>query len=205
MGSRNTNRTAFSEIDWLTIAIYLIMIIAGVVSIYAASYDYDKANIFDFNEFSGKQIRWVALSFVLAFIVLLTDSRVYETYAYLIYVLILLLLIVTIFIAPDIKGSRSWLVIGPMSLQPAEFAKFATALALAKLFNGYNFTLNAKKSNYFLAIGLVLLPMILIVCQHETGSALTFVALAFVLYREGMSGLVLFAALFAIVIFVVTA
>ncbi len=205
MGSRNTNRPVFGEIDWLTIVVYLIMIVAGVVSIYAASYDYDRANIFDFNEFSGKQIRWMAFSLVLAFILVMTDSRVYETYAYMIYVLILLLLIVTLFIAPDIKGSRSWLVIGPMSLQPAEFAKFGTALALAKLFNGYNFTLNAKKSNYLPAIGLILLPMILIVCQHETGSALTFLALAFVLYREGMSGLVLFAALFAIVIFVVTA
>ena len=90
-----------------------------------------------------------------------------------------------------------------MSLQPAEFAKCATALALAKLFSSYHFNLNAKLSNYAKALGLIFLPVILILLQNETGSALTFMALFFVLYREGMSGLVLFAAVFAVIIFVV--
>jgi rod shape determining protein RodA len=127
----------------------------------------------------------------------------YETYAYPVYVAVLGLLVVTIFVAPDIKGSHSWLVIGSMSLQPAEFAKFATALALAKLFSGYNFQLNAKKSNYVRAISIILVPVMIILAQNETGSALTFMSLFFVLYREGMSGLILFAALFAVIIFVV--
>ncbi len=203
MASRNTDKSIFRNIDWVTIVIYVVMVFAGVISIYAASYDYDQANLFDFNEFSGKQICWIGMAFVLGFVLLLIDSRMYETYAYPIFTIMMLLLAVTIFIAPDIKGSHSWIVMGPMSLQPAEFAKFATALALAKLFSGYNFTLNAKASNFIRAISIILLPIILILCQHETGSALTFLALAFVLYREGMSGLVLFAALFAIVIFIV--
>ncbi|MDE7408342.1 MAG: rod shape-determining protein RodA, partial [Muribaculaceae bacterium] len=105
--------------------------------------------------------------------------------------------------APDIKGSRSWLVFGPMSMQPAEFGKFATALALAKLFSGYNFMLNSKATNYLKAFIIIFTPVLLIFLQHETGSALAYLALFFVLYREGMSGLVLLAAVCAVVIFVV--
>ncbi|MDO5395268.1 MAG: rod shape-determining protein RodA [Bacteroidales bacterium] len=194
----------FRNLDWFTVLLYLLMVTAGVISIYAASYDFDEAGILDFNEFSGKQVRWIGLSIALGFIILLIDTRMYETYAYPIYVLILILLFITPFLAPDIKGSRSWLVFGPMSLQPAEFAKFATALALARLLSGYNFVLTAKFSNFFKASGIIIMPIVLILMQKETGSALTFLALFFVLYREGMSGLILFGALFAVVIFVVT-
>lgn len=192
----------FKNLDWFTVLIYVIMVIAGVISIYAASYDFDEASMFSFDEFSGKQITWIGLAFFIGFIILLFDSRMFETYAYPVYILVMCLLLITPFLAPDIKGSRSWLVLGPMSLQPAEFAKFATALALAKIFSGYNFVLNAKISNYFKVFGIIFLPIILILLQKETGSALTFLALFFVLYREGMSGLILFSALFAIVTFV---
>ena len=125
----------------------------------------------------------------------------YEAYAYPIYGAMILLLIVTIFVAPDIKGSRSWLVFGPVSLQPAEFAKFATALALAKLFSTYGFQLNSWK-NYAIAVGIIVLPILCIILEKETGSALVYTSLIFVLYREGMSGFVLFAALCAITYFV---
>lgn len=191
------------HLDWLTVILYLLLVTAGVISIYAASYDYDNASIFSFDEFSGKQITWVGLSFVLGLVLLLIDSRMYETYAYPIYIAMMVLLVVTIFIAPDIKGSRSWLVLGPMSLQPAEFSKFATALALAKLFSTYGFSLNATPSNYVKALVIIFLPVVLILAQKETGSALVYMSLFFVLYREGMSGLVLSAALLAVVIFVV--
>jgi len=110
----------FKNVDWFTVILYLLLVIAGVFSIYAASYDYDHASIFSFEEFSGKQIRWIGLSLLLGLVLLIVDARMYETYAYPIY-----------------------LALGSMSLQPAEFAKFATALALAKLFSGYNFNLNA--------------------------------------------------------------
>lgn len=146
----------------------------------------------------------MGLSFFIGFIILLTDFRMYEAYAYPIYGILILLLIVTIFVAPDIKGSRSWLVLGPMSLQPAEFAKFATALALAKLFSGYNFNLNARPVNYVKALFIIFLPIVLILAQKETGSALAYIALFFVLYREGMSGLVHAAALCSVVFFVTT-
>ncbi len=174
-----------------------------MVSIYAASYDFDHANMLSFTEFSGKQFRWIGLSLVLGLVLLLIDVRVYENYAYVIYGTVLLLLLITIFIAPNTKGSHSWLVLGPMSLQPAEFGKFSTALCLAKLFSSYNFVLNASRTNYMLALMIIFMPVILILAQNETGSALVYLSLFFVLYREGMSGLVLLAALCAVTFFVV--
>lgn len=202
MEQKSTN-SLFRHIDWFTVILYAVLVVMGAVSIYAASYDFDHASIFDFAEFSGKQIRWIGLAFVAGLVLLLIDSRFYETYAYIIYGCMILLLIVTIFVAPDIKGSKSWLVLGPMSLQPAEFAKFATALALAKLFSSYNFVLNASIHNYYKALGIIFLPIVLILLQKETGSALVYLSLFFVLYREGMSGLILLAALCAVVFFVV--
>lgn len=195
--------SVFKYVDWFTVVLYIILVMAGMVSIYAASYDFDHANMLSFTEFSGKQFRWIGLSLVLGMVLLLIDVRVYENYAYVIYGGVLLLLLVTIFIAPDTKGSHSWLIIGPMSLQPAEFGKFATALCLAKLFSSYNFILNASRKNYMLALMIIFLPVILILAQNETGSALVYISLFFVLYREGMSGLVLLAAVCAVTFFVV--
>lgn len=202
--NRRYQESPFKGIDWITIILYVLLVLAGAVSIYAASYDFDNASIFDFNEFSGKQIRWIGLSFILGLFLLLIDARMYETYAYPIYTGIMLLLLITIFIAPNIKGSHSWLVLGPMSIQPAEFAKFATALALAKLFNGYNFSLSASSSNYIKALTIIFLPILLILAQNETGSALVYFGLFFVLYREGMSGLILVSAILAVTVFVIS-
>ena len=205
MESRNTNTGAsvFKSLDWVTIVLYLLLVTMGTVSIYAASYDYDNASLFDFNEFSGKQLLWISLSLIIGTAILLLDYRIYKIYAYPIYGVVLLILLVTIFVAPNVKGSHSWLVFGPVSLQPAEFGKFATALALAKLFDSYNFTLNAKMSNYFRALMIIFAPICLILLQRETGSALVYISFIFVLYREGMSGLVLFSVLAAITYFVV--
>ncbi len=203
MVSESTSKSIFRRIDIPIVLIYVILVVAGAISVYAASYDFDNASIFDFAEFSGKQFTWIVLSGVIGVVILLVDDWFFETYAYIIYGAIILLLILTIFIAPDIKGSHSWIVLGPVSLQPAEFAKFATALALAKLFNSYNFNLNAKASNYFKALAIILLPVIIIKLQDETGSALVFLSLFLVLFRDGMSGLVLLAALSSVVIFVI--
>lgn len=205
MAQKNSDAgiSAFKSIDWITILLYLVLVAFGAVSIYAASYDFDNASLFDLNEFSGKQIMWIGLAILLGAGIMLTDYRIYKTYAYPIYIVVLLVLLVTIFVAPDTKGSHSWLKFGPVSLQPAEFGKFATALCLAKLFDSYNFVLNARMSNYFQALIIIFLPIILILMQRETGSALVYISFIFVLYREGMSGLVLFSVLCAITFFVV--
>lgn len=198
------NTSVFRSIDWITILLYLILVIAGAISIYAASYDFDNASLFDFSEFSGKQFTWIGLSLIIGCVLLLIDYHIYEAYAYPIYGVMLILLLLTIFIAPDIKGSRSWLVLGPVSLQPAEFGKCATALALAKLFGSYNFNLNQKSTNYLQALMIIFVPVILILMQKETGSALVYMSLILVLYREGMSGLVLVVMLCLITYFVVS-
>lgn len=205
MESRNIDAgtSVFKSLDWVTIILYLLLVTMGAVSIYAASYNFDNASLFDLNGFSGKQILWIGLSLIVGIAILLIDYRIYKTYAYPIYIAVACILLLTIFIAPNIKGSHSWLVFGPVSLQPAEFGKFATALALAKLFDSYNFSLNAKISNYFRALIIIFIPIILILLQKETGSALVYISFIFVLYREGMSGLVLFSILCAITYFVV--
>lgn len=202
--TKRTEGSPLRHVDWMTVVIYLLMVVAGAISIYAASYDFDNASIFSFDEFSGKQLRWVGLSLFLGLVLLLVDWRIFETYAWPIYIVLALLLAATPLLAHDIKGSLSWIKIGSMSIQPAEFGKSATALALAKLFSSYNFQLNAKPSNYVKALLIILLPIVLILAQKETGSALVYLSLFFVLYREGMSGLVLLAALVSVIIFVVT-
>lgn len=191
-----------SSVDWITIGLYIALVLCGWLSIYGASYDYENVkSIFDFDGRAGMQLVWIASSLVLGFVILKLDSSSFDTFAYLIYIALLGLLIVTIFIAPDIKGSRSWLVLGPVRLQPAEFAKFGVALALVKFMSGYNFKLLETK-NLFVIVLIIVLPMIMILLQKETGSALVYTAFVLVLYREGLPGLILFIATAAIILFV---
>ena len=201
--TNSNNYSPIHYIDWFTVILYIILVIAGAVSIYAASYQFDNVSMISLSQFSGKQFMWIGISLVVGLCIMLIDRMLYEVYAYPIYGIMILMLILTIFIAPNVKGSHSWIVLGPISIQPAEFGKFATALALAKLFSSYNFSLNKDYNNYLKAGLIIVLPIILIICQKETGSALVYTSLIFVLYREGMSGFVLFAGLCSIVFFVV--
>ena len=192
----------WSSLDWITISIYFLMVIAGWFNIYAASYDFDQGSIFDFSGRSGMQMLWIIISVVVGFSLLLIESNWYDIFAYWAYTFMILLLIVTIFVAPDIKGSRSWLVIGPVRLQAAEFAKFATALAIARFMNGYRFEL-MKGKNFLGVVGLILLPLCLVILQKETGSALIFLAFFIVLYREGMPGTILFMGFCTVLFFLI--
>ncbi len=148
------------------------------------------------------QIVWIGTSICLGFVLLMLDDRFYDTFAYIIYAILLLLLFATIFNPHEIKGSRSWLVLGPLRLQPAEFAKFATALAVAKLMSTYGFNMHRWK-DFAAACAVVLLPMMFIVAQKETGSALVYISFFLMFYREGMTGSVLFTGVAMIVYFVV--
>lgn len=196
------NDSLWKTIDWVTIVVYLLLIVGGWFSVCGASYDYGDRDFLDFSTRAGKQFVWIICSFGLGFILLMLEDRMYDMFAYIIYIGMIVLLIVTIFIAPDTKGSRSWLVMGPVSLQPAEFAKFATALVLAKYMNSYSFSIKKEKCAFVLGF-LILLPMLLIIGQRETGSALVYLAFFLVLYREGMPGVVLFSGVCAVVYFVV--
>ncbi len=197
-----TNDNMWKSVDWLTISIYLALVIFGWFSVCGASYDYGETDFFSFDVRAGKQLVWIGCSLVLGFVLLMLEDRLYDMFAYLLYGCMMLLLLITPFLAEDTKGSYSWLKFGAVSLQPAEFAKFATALALAKFMNTYGFTMSRLK-DAAVAVGIVLLPMLLIVLQHETGSALVYLAFFFVLYREGMPGSILFVGICAVVYFVV--
>ncbi len=194
--------SVWKSLDWVTVIVYLLLIVCGWFSVCGASYDYSDRDFLDFSTRAGKQFVWIICSFGLGFVLLMLDDTMYDMFAYLIYMGMMLLLIVTIFIAPDTKGSRSWLILGSVSLQPAEFAKFATALALAKYMSAYSFTLSNWKKVLMVAF-LVLFPMALIILQRETGSALVYLAFFLMLYREGMPGVVLFSGICAILYFVV--
>lgn len=200
MVTRNAN--IWRSVDWITIGIYLILVICGWFTICGASYTYGDTDFFDFTTRSGKQLVWIGCSFGLGFILLMLEDRLYDLFSYFIYAGMILLLIVTIFIAPDVKGSRSWLQLGPVSIQPAEFAKFATALVLAKYLNSYSFNIH-KWKDVLPAVLFILLPMILIILQKETGSALVYLAFFLVLYREGMPGAILFSGVCAVIYFIV--
>ena len=189
-------------VDRITILLYLILVIFGWLSIYGASYDFDQSSIFDFSNRAGKQFVWILSAFGLACVLMLIDYKVYDSIlSNFIYIAVMLLLIVTIFVAPDIKGSRSWLVFGPINFQPAELAKVATALAISRFFASQRKISNWK--DMLLLCLLIAIPFCFIILQKETGSALVFAAFLLVFYREGMSGIVLLSGAFAVVLFVV--
>ena len=190
------------SLDWWTIIIYVALLAFGWVSVCGASYTYGDTDIFSLDTRSGMQIVWIGTSIVLGFILLMLDDRFYDYFSDFLYGALVLLLIGTIFNPHEIKGSRSWLVLGPVRLQPAEFAKFATALAISKLMSTYGFSIHNWK-HFAAACGVIFLPMLCIVMQKETGSALVYLSFFLMFYREGMPGGILFTAVAMVIYFVV--
>lgn len=197
------NASIWKSVDWMTIILYLIMVVCGWFSICGACYDFSDTNFLSFATRPGKQLIWIGCALLLGIVLLNIEKKYYETYAIPMYVAFIILLAVTIVIAPDTKGSRSWLVLGPVKIQPAEFAKFATALALSKLVSVYGFNIEHKK-DLIKAISIIVLPMLLIIAQKETGSALVYLAFFLVLYREGMTGSFLLIGVAAVVFFILS-
>jgi len=199
----NNKTNLWKTVDWLTILLFVVMVTAGWINIYGAIFDIDNPNLFSLTGRPVMQLIWIGTSVVLIFLIMMLDKNFFETFAYPIYGIIVFLLIITIFLAPEIKGSHSWLVItSSLRFQPAEFAKFATLLALAKLMNSYDFNLLRPK-NFVIAASIVLLPACCVILQRETGSALVFLALILVFYREGMSGYVIFSSICAVLFFII--
>ena len=190
------------RIDRFTAGLYLVFLFLGWLSVYAASYDLENAkSLFDLSGRAGMQLIWIGTSLVLAFALMKSDTGFFETYAFVFYAFGIVLLIITLAIAPEIKGSRSWLVLGPVRLQPAEFMKFVIALALARVFNTYGFRLLERK-NLLLVLAIILLPTALVIAQSETGTALVYLSLLLVLFREGMPGAVLLIGVALVLYFV---
>lgn len=196
-------KSTFYNIDWFTVFIYLLLIFIGWINIYSAVYDDTHQNIFDLSQRYGKQLVWIGASIIIAFILILIDSKLFSTFSYLIYILSLLSLIAVLLIGTKIAGSRSWFQIGEFALQPSEFAKFATGLALAKFLSGLNRSL-LKFKDLILSGIIIAVPALLILLQPDMGSALVYLAFIMVLYREGLSAKFILFGLLAIILFLAT-
>ena len=199
---KGRQQSVLRNIDWWTIIIYIALLSFGWISVCGASYSYGDTDIFSLSTRSGMQIVWIGTSIMLGFVIVMLDDRFYDTFAYILYGLLLILLFATIFNPHSIKGSRSWLVLGPLRIQPAEFAKFATALALAKFMSSYGYNIQQWK-HFAATLLIILLPMTFIVLQRETGSALVYFSFFLMFYREGMPGSILFTGVAMVVYFVV--
>lgn len=191
------------KIDWITILIYVLLVVAGWLNIYSATYSEEHQSIFDLEQRYGKQLIWIICAFVIALFVMLIDSKFFVTFAYPIYGIFVVLLISVLLFGKEINGSKSWFVLGNFAIQPAEFAKFSTALAVSKMISSFNFKFS-ERNKVLRLIGLVLVPVVLILLQHDMGSMLVYFILIIPFFREGMSGLVLFFALLIGVVFVLS-
>lgn len=193
----------WQDTDWLVILLYTLMVILGWLNIYAADFNENATSLFDFSQNYGKQIAWIGTSAALAVGILLVDSRFFDNFAYVFHGFFALLLIAVLLVGSEIKGSQSWLVIGGISIQPAEFAKYGTALALAHYFGSQNPDFQKFKTKLYSAI-IIGIPVLLIMLQPDPGSTLVYASFALVLFREGMSGQVLVLAVLAAALFVIT-
>lgn len=204
ISSTRNSRNPFQNLDTLSIFIYLVLVIIGIMSIYSASYNVDNPRPFyDFNTFAGKQFVFACTALVLILFIFLIDYRFFEASAYLFYVLTIILLFAVILFGKEVKGQQNWIQIGPISLQPTEFAKVGLSLALARYLGSPGSKLSDKK--IWLVIGvLFLLPALLILKQGDYGSLMVFVLLQLALYREGMPLWVIAAQLIIASLFIIS-
>ena len=161
----------WANFDWITFGLYLLLVVLGWINIYAAVFNEDHQSILDATQRYGKQLMWIGFGIVLALLILNIDSKFFVSFAYLFYALTVFLLFAVLFFGKEVNGARSWFELGPVRLQPAEFAKFATNLALAKYLGQYNFKLKGFK-NYLRIAVILFTPVFLIVLQNDAGSAL---------------------------------
>ena len=193
-----------NQIDWLTIGLYFILVIAGWLSIYAADYDPEtELSIFNLSQSSGRQLIWIFTSIILMTFIFLLDYRLFESLSYAIYIGAILLLLAVLFLGQEVAGSTSWFQIGSFKLQPSEFAKTATALALARFLSDTNRDLSQNKDLLFSAL-VFLFPMGLIVLQGDAGTAMVYGSLLIVLFREGMPPTFILLGIGAVLLFLLT-
>ena len=192
------------SIDWSLVICYLLLILIGWVNIYASIHSTEPSSIFDWTCRSGKQAVWIGTSFILAGIILFAlNPRIYEGLSVPIYLFTLGLLVAVIFLGIEVKGSRSWFEFGPIRFQPAEISKISTSLLLATVMSQLGYRIGRIRDFIITAL-IILVPMMIIVLQSETGSALVYIGFIFMLYREGLSGWLIFIAGMAILLFILT-
>lgn len=191
------------NIDWITVLLYLALALIGWINIYAAVYNEEFSSIFDFSQRYGKQLIWIFAALLIALVIMIIDASFFITFAYLLYGISILSLIAVLAVGTEIAGSRSWFQFGGIALQPAEFAKFATALALAKYLSTFNVSLKKIKVKIIASI-IIFLPALLVLLQNDTGSALVYGIFILVLFREGLTGNILLIGILLVVLFIFT-
>lgn len=194
------DKTSF---DWPIILIYIFMVLFGWINIYSASYNETTGSIFDLSKNYGKQFLFICISGFIAIFWLFLDNKMFSLFSYLVYGVLILLVISVFVIGKEVAGNKNWISLGSFNLQPAEFAKYGVSLALAKFLGTPEARLK-DRNTLFIALGIFLLPMFLILLQKDTGSALVFLSFTLVLYREGLSGIWFVIAICSIIIFILT-
>ena len=194
-------KSIFENIDWLLVGLYLVFVLMGWINIYAAVYNDEHKNIYDLTQNYGRQLLWIGTSLLIGLAILVIDGKFYAAFSFPIYLVVMFILLVVLVIARDVQGARSWIEIGSFKLQPSEFAKFATNMALAKYLSSLGIRMEYMKTKVTAGL-IILLPMAMVLLQNDTGSALVFISFIFVLYREGLSQNVLIFGFLAGVLFV---
>ena len=198
------NRSLAKTVDWWLIGCWVLLVLIGWANIYASIHSTEPSSIFDWGCRSGKQFVWIMTSVVIAGMILFViPPRLYEGLSVPIYLGVLLLLVAVIFLGIEVKGSRSWFEFGPVRFQPAEISKISTSLLLATVMSQLGYRIGRMKDFIITAL-IILIPMGIIVLQSETGSALVYVGFIFMLYREGLSGWLIFMVGMAILLFILT-
>ncbi len=200
MANRNKD-AVLQNIDWILVSLYLILVIMGWFNIYAAVYNEEYKSIFDTSQSYGMQLVWIGSSLIIAFVILVIDGEFFPKFAWVLYAAFVLLLILVIFAGKEVKGSKSWIELGSFRIQPAEFAKFATNLALAKYLSSINIKFE-KLNTKLIAAAIFAVPALIIIAQNETGSALVYGSFILVLYREGLSGNILIIGVAMVILFI---
>lgn len=193
----------FSNIDPVLVILYFVLVFFGWINIYAANFSPEHSSIFDISMSYGKQLLWIGTAVILITLILLTDSKFFSSFSFIIYILFIVMLVAVLLFGKVVAGSRSWFEIGSFALQPSEFAKFATCLALARFLSAQNVNIN-KLKNKAIAFLIMAIPAGLIFLQNDTGSALVYAALIIVLYREGLSANIFIILIIFVLLFIIT-
>lgn len=199
----NNQRGLFHNVDWIIILIYLCLCAIGWFNIHAAVYDPANPGIMDLDTNYGKQFLFIVSACIIGFVILLMDAKFFSSLSPVFYGVTLILLVVVLVVGRNVGGNQAWIPLGSFRLQPSEFAKFSTCLLLANYINSSNLKMSDLKM-IGICMLILLIPMALIMLQPDTGSALTFCSLVFALYREGLTGYILFIGAVMIALFVLT-
>jgi len=197
------NRSGSANLDWITILLYAALVFFGWLSIFSASSGEEVISFFDMSERYGKQALWIGLSAVVAIVIIIIDAKFFSQFAYGFYIAMMLILIGVLLFGKTVAGSKSWFQIGSIAIQPAEFAKFATSLAIAKYLSTLGVDMRHLKTRV-ISIAILAFPAMLILLQNDTGSALVYFSFVLVFFREGMSGAIIILGVVMAILFVLT-